>query len=99
MAKHHDKDFKEQAIQYYNDHPELSKEQIIRNLGISRTTLYKWLEEAEKNDGEVQYRGSGNYQNDYEKEIVKLKKELKAKDDALEILKKAISIMGENELK
>lgn len=49
-----------------------------------------------KNDGVVNHRGSGNFSSDAEKEIAKLRKELKDKDDAIEILKKAISILNKN---
>ena len=42
------------------------------------------------------HRGSGNYSSDAEKEIAKFKKELRDKEDALNILKKAIGIRSEN---
>jgi len=40
------------------------------------------------------FRGSGNYSSEEAKEIVRFKKELKDTQDALEILKKAIGILG-----
>lgn len=46
-------------------------------------------------DGKITTRGSGNYESDEAKEIARLKQELKAKEDALRILKKAIGILGE----
>lgn len=48
---------------------------------------------AGKSDGIVETRGSGNYASDEAKEIARLKRELRDKEDALEILKKAISIL------
>ncbi|MBP2026711.1 hypothetical protein J2Z35_000500 [Acetoanaerobium pronyense] len=44
----------------------------------------------------MNHRGSGNYSSDSEKEIAKLKKELRDKEDALEILKKAIGILNKD---
>ena len=44
----------------------------------------------------VSHRGSSNYSSDSEKEIAKLKKELRDKEDALEILKKAIGILNKD---
>ncbi len=44
--------------------------------------------------GEVVVRGSGNYESDEAKEIAHLKKELRDYKDAVEVLKKAIGILG-----
>ena len=52
------------------------------------------VKKADINNGEVPTRGSGNYSSDEAKENAKLRKELKDTKDALEILKKAISILG-----
>lgn len=95
MAKHYDKQFKLDAIKYREDHPELTVAAVCRNLGISQPTYYLWLKEFKENDGEIEQRGSGNYSSDLEKENVRLKRELKSQKDALEILKKAIGILGE----
>lgn len=43
--------------------------------------------------GEMPYRGSGNYASDEAKKIARLKRELRDAKDALNILKKAISIL------
>ena len=40
------------------------------------------------------YRGSGNYASDEAKEIARLQRELRDAKDALEVLKKAIGILG-----
>ena len=40
------------------------------------------------------YRGSGNYATDEQKEIARLKRELRDANDALDVLKKAIGILG-----
>ena len=95
MAKHYDKEFKLDAMKYREDHPELTVAAVCRNLGISQPTYYLWLKEFKENDGEIEQRGSGNYSSDLEKENAQLKRELKSQKDALEILKKAICILGE----
>ena len=97
MAKHYDKEFKENCLQYRIDHPELNVAQVCRNLGISTPTYYLWKNKAEENNGEVDHIGSGNYASDDQKEIARLKRELKNKQDALTILKKAMGILAKDE--
>ena len=43
---------------------------------------------------QVILNGSGNYASDEAKEIARLKRELRDAQDALEVLKKAINILG-----
>ena len=62
----------------------------------SQSSLNNWIQSAKNNEGVVEHRGSGNYLSDSEKEIARLKKELRDKDDALDILKKAIGILNKN---
>ena len=45
MAKHYDKQFKLDAIQYYHDHRELGLQGCASNLGISHQTLSRWQKE------------------------------------------------------
>ena len=97
MAKHYDKQFKEDALKYREDHPELSVTAVCRNLGISAPTFYNWRKQAKQNDGEVDHIGSGNYASEDAKEIARLRRELKNKDDALQILKKAMGILAKDE--
>ncbi len=47
-----------------------------------------------KSTGDIESRGSGNYASDEAKEIARLKRELRDALDALEVLKKAINILG-----
>ena len=93
MRKQHDKQFKEDAVKYYIDHKELALAGCSKNLGIGVSTLSKWLKETNEENG-IQVRGSGNYSSDEQKEISLLKRELRDTKDALDILKKAISILG-----
>ena len=96
MAKvsSYDKEFKEGVIQYCLDHPDESFVSIGEKFSIHSTTVGSWMKSYKENNDEVIYRGSGNYISDEAKEIARLKKELKDTQDALEILKKAISIVG-----
>ncbi len=94
MSKQYTKEFKEDAARYYLEHKDLGLMVCAKNLGVSRTALSTWVKESKSNNGEVATRGSGNYQSDEAKENARLRKELRDAQDALEILKKAISILG-----
>lgn len=93
MANQKDKQFKLDAAQYYQDHKELGVRGCAKNLGIGYSTLTKWIGEFRKS-GDIPYRGSGNYASDEQKEIARLKRELRDAQDALDVLKKAINILG-----
>ncbi len=99
MAKHYDKEFKENALQYRKDNPNLSTAAVCRNLGISPATYYNWKRSADANENQVVHRGSGNYSSDEAKENARLRRELKNTQDALVILKKAMGILAKNEQK
>ena len=96
MAKgtQYSKQFKEDAVRYRKDHPELTVQKAAENLGISESALKIWMKAARENEGSVPTRGTGNYSSDEAKEIARLKRELRDTKDALEILKKAIGILG-----
>ena len=94
MSKQYDKEFKENAVKYYNEHKDLNMKKCATNLGIAASTLGDWVKKADSNYGKVPTRGLGNYSSDEAKENAKLRKELKDTKDALEILKEAISILG-----
>ena len=95
-SKHHDDQFKIDAVKYVKEHPDLTQEQCAKNLGIALSTLQRWLTLYRDNNGDISTRGSGNFASDEQKEIARLKKELRDTQDALEILKKAIGILGKN---
>ena len=96
MAKgtQYSKQFKEDAVRYRKDHPELTVQKAAENLGISESALKNWMKAARENEGSFPTRGTGNYSSDEAKEIARLKRELRDTKDALEILKKAIGILG-----
>ncbi|MEG6521228.1 transposase [Desulfotomaculum sp. 1211_IL3151] len=96
MGKHkkqYSAEFKQDAVNYYHSSGK-SLEKVAEDLKVSKSALSKWAASAKTNDGTVIHRGSGNYGSDTEKEIARLKKELKDSRDALDILKKAISILN-----
>lgn len=68
--------------------------QSAKNLGIEKSTLSIWTKLYDANGGKVPTSGRGNYESDKAKEIAHLKKELRDTQDALDILKKAIGILG-----
>ena len=86
-------EFKQDAVNYYYSSGK-TLEQAAKDLKIGESTLGKWVSAAKNNNGVVDHRGSGNHATDTEKEIVRLKKELRDSQDALEILKKAVSILS-----
>lgn len=93
MAKHYDKQFKTDAVQYYTNHKDLGLQGCATNLGISMQTLSRWKKEL-YDTGDIESRGSGNFSSDEAKEIARLKRELQDTKDALDVLKKAIGILG-----
>ena len=92
--KQHTKQFKLDAVNYRKEHPDLTQVECAKNLGIGTSTLARWETQFKDNDGDIPTRGSGNYSSDEAKEIARLKKELRDTQDALDILKKAIGILG-----
>ena len=87
-AAHHDKQFKLDAIKYVKEHPDLTLSECCKNLGIGLSTLSRWKSQYNDNDGDIPARGSGNYASDEQKEIARLKRELRNTQDALDVLKK-----------
>lgn len=88
--------FKEDAVRYALDHPELTMRQCAQNLGIGLSTLDRWKRKYQENHGEIPSPGSGNYSSDEQREIARLKRELRDTQNALDVLKKAISILGKD---
>ena len=89
-----DQQFKENAVRYRLAHPELSLQKAAENLGISDSVLKTWSRAAREHEENVPTRGSRDYSSDEVKEIARLQRELRDTKDALEILKKAIRILG-----
>lgn len=94
QTKQHSQQFKQDAVKYVNEHPDLTLEECAKNLGIGLSTLSRWRQQYANHDGEIPVRGSGNFASDEQKEIARLKRELRDAQDALDVLKKAIGILG-----
>lgn len=88
-------DFKQDAVQYVEDHTELSLQKATENLNIPKETLYGWVKAHRRKLRAGDSEPIKGNLTEEEKEIIRLKKELKEAQDALYILKKAISILGE----
>ena len=93
-----DKQFKLDAVQYRKNHPELTFEQVARNLRVSNSSIHRrckqFSDTKTKNESRDLFRGSGNFSSDDAKELARLKKENRDLKDAVEILKKAMSIVS-----
>ena len=96
MAKgtKYSQEFKEDAVRYRLEYSDIALRKCAENLGISESALKKWIRAAKEHEGSVPTRGSGNYASDEAKEIARLQRELRDTKDALEVLKKAIGILG-----
>ena len=53
MAKHYDKQFKLDAVQYYHDHKNLGLQGCATNLGISQQTLSRWQKELRETEDRI----------------------------------------------
>ena len=67
---------------------------LLLKVLVLQSTIHKWIKDANNNDNKIESRGSGNFSSDEAKEIARLRKDLKNTQDALEVLKKAIGILG-----
>lgn len=94
MAIQYTEEFKKNAVTYWKEHPELGIGKCSKNLGISKSALSTWGKAYVENEGTVPTRGRGNFESDEAKENARLRRELRDTQDALEILKKAIGILG-----
>ena len=94
QTKQHSQQFKRDAVKYVLEHSNLTQEECAKNLGIGLSTLSRWKQQYSENDGTIPTRGSGNYASDEQKEIARLKRQLRDAENALDVLKKAISILG-----
>ena len=94
MAVQYTEEFKVNAVKYWNNHPDLGIGKCAKNLGISKSALSNWGKAYASNEGAVPTRGRGNFESDEAKENARLRKELRDTQDALDILKKAIGILG-----
>ena len=90
MTHRYDREFKMNAVNLYNSHNR-SIEEIARDLGISRASLGKWVQQYKVN-GVTSFPGSGRV---IDQELQALKRELHLVRQEREILKKALAIFSE----
>lgn len=81
---------------WQKEHPDLTQVECAKNLGIGVSTLACWESQFRDNDGDIPVIGSGNYASEEAKEIARLKRELRDAQDVLDVLKKAIGILGKD---
>ena len=74
---HHTKQFKLDAVNYRKEHPDLTQAECAKNLGIGVSTLARWEAQFRDNDGDIPTIGSGCYESEEQKEIARLKRELR----------------------
>ena len=96
--KQFSKEFKLNAVNYVKEHPDLTQTECAKNLGIGLSTLQRWMFQFRQADGspDAAFRGSGNLASDEQKEIARLRRQLRDTQDALDVLKKAIGILGKD---
>ena len=69
---------------------------MCQESGIGINTLARWESQYRNNDGDIPVIGSGNYESEIQRENARLKRELRDTQDALDVLKKAIGILGKD---
>ena len=87
-------DFKRNALQYLEDHPNMSVKQVADYLGIPEGTLYGWVK-AHRRKLRNDSIDPAAPLTDQEKELARLRRENRDLHDALTVLKKAISILND----
>lgn len=95
IMKRYTDDFKRDAIRYLDEHPEMTRIQVAQYLGIPKDTLYGWTKTAYRNKLFGTSDPVPAPKTEQDREIERLKRELRDAKDALEILKKAISILND----
>lgn len=87
VVKRYDKQFRQDAVRYFEEHKELCLRECAENLGIATSTLGKWIKEHE-NTIDNKSLTSGNDCLNKCPEVKRLKSEV-------DVLKKAICILGQ----
>ncbi|TDP43715.1 transposase [Aminicella lysinilytica] len=95
MPRRYSSEFKKDALQYVRDHPDIDMRVCAEYLGMPYDTLYGWykMDRREQSGCDTIDAGASKL-SDEEKENIRLRRELRDTKDALEVLKKAISILG-----
>jgi transposase len=90
-----DREFKQMVVELSNNREDYSA--LAAELDIRADLIYRWRREANKHL-EASFPGQGNkIQTEDQKEITRLKKELRDAQIERDILKKAVSIFSKND--
>jgi len=95
MSRSYTPEFKRDALNYLKEHKELTNHEAAEKLGVPYHTLYGWIRESRRQLNPESFDETTGNLSDLEKENLRLQRELRDTKDALEILKKAISILGD----
>lgn len=94
-SKNFSNEFKQDAVQYLFDHPEMTTVECAQMLGAGRSTLERWKSEFNRfGPFTAADHGLDTEKKDIVQENARLQRELRDTQEALKILKKAISILG-----
>jgi len=91
----YDREFKQMAVELSQHRNDVSK--LAEELDIKPNILYRWRREAKRSKGAA-FSGQGTPRmTDEQKEIARLKKELREAQLERDILKKAVSIFSKSD--
>ena len=94
MARTYTDEFKRDALRYLEEHPDIDKKVAASYLDIPYDTLYGWWKRDRREKRGMTEGNLNGPMTEEEKELIRLRRELRDTKDALEVLKKAISILG-----
>ena len=90
-----DREYKQMVVELANTREDISA--LAAELDLRADLIYRWRREALANDG-ASFPGQGNKtMTDEQKEIARLKKELRDAQIERDILKKAVGIFSKND--
>lgn len=92
--RHYTDDFRKDAVQYAEEHPDMTLQQTADYLGVPRDTLYGWIKASRRKSQKGNISPAAPL-TDAEKEIARLRRENRDLQDALAVLKKAIGILND----
>ena len=89
------KDLKRDALKFIEEHPDMKIKDVADRLGIPVGTLYDWNKTRARYNILGEDAPASGPLTEQEKEIRRLRRENRDLEDALEILTKAINILGD----
>lgn len=99
MNRTYTREFKQDALNYVDEHSgSMDLHKIAENLGVPYHTLYGWIKDRRRLEREAVAKAASTTPKtveEMEKENERLRRELRDTQDALAILKKAISILND----